>query len=436
MVAERGYDPWQASAAATHVRAPDATHGGTSFSLMGHSSTSFYGRNFDVSGSFSTWSARTGRDTWGGWSGWNWQDDAGSSRGSYGSWTTPEQGAEAAWTRGSPNAIRSFNPLGGGPSVAGQPSPSMENFFLTTAAKQATSGTFGPTGALPALSVGQGTSAGATPTLLGANNFASIGSAMMRTKAGLRPRIAPAGQVRQALDERTRRRDPIPWGEEPIRVSWDHPGRKVHSQGTNEIAVPMWDGLDPSKWPDVRTEILRWVTLTGTPIEVQGETLVATMTERAKLALKVYEPGDLLHNDGVEEVLGTLDEYFHEEADANPFDWDEASREPQKGPGWTLLSDTSPSGSSSGNSPAPPMGTGLACNRPAAFSSSTPGRSATLSIPKCSRKSSVVTHVSGRPGIRRLPLGLIQPASSNRSSVPRLRPTPLISSTSARVTGW
>ncbi len=141
--------------------------------------------------------------------------------------------------------------------------------------------------------------------------------------------------------------DPIPWGEEPIGVSWDHPERKVPSQGTNEIAVPTWDGLDPSKWPDVRTKILRWVTLTGTPIEVQGDTLVATTTERAKLALKVYVPGDLLHNDGVEEVLGTLDEYFHEEADANPFDWDEASRDQQNGPDWTPLSDTSPSGSSS-----------------------------------------------------------------------------------------
>ena len=148
---------------------------------------------------------------------------------------------------------------------------------------------------------------------------------MMRTKAGKRPKIAPAGHVRQALEERARRMDPIPWGEEPIGVSWDHNGREVYPRGANEIAVPTWDGLGPSKWPDVRTEILRWVTLTRTPIEEQGDTLVTKMTERAKLALKVYEPGDLLHYDGVEVVLGTLDEYFHKEADANLFDRLEAA---------------------------------------------------------------------------------------------------------------
>ena len=50
---------------------------------------------------------------------------------------------------------------------------------------------------------------------------------MMRTKAGKRPKIAPAGHVRQALEERARRMDPIPWGEDPIGVSWDHNGREV-----------------------------------------------------------------------------------------------------------------------------------------------------------------------------------------------------------------
>ncbi len=165
--------------------------------------------------------------------------------------------------------------------------------------------------------------AGATPTPLAAHNFESSGPAMakdlgwvplMRTKAGNRPKIAPAGHVRQALDERARRMDPIPWGEDPIGVSWDYNGREVWSRGANEIAVPAWDGLDPAEWPDVRTQILRWATLTRTPIEEQGDTLVARMTGRAELALTVYEPGDLLLYDGVEVVLGTSDEYRLEAA--------------------------------------------------------------------------------------------------------------------------
>ena len=43
--------------------------------------------------------------------------------------------------------------------------------------------------------------------------------------------------------------------------------------------------------------------------------------------------------------------------------------------------------------------------------------------------------VTGRPGVRRRPRGLIQPASSNVSNVPRLVATARISSISARVTG-
>ena len=53
-----------------------------------------------------------------------------------------------------------------------------------------------------------------------------------------------------------------------------------------------------------------------------------------------------------------------------------------------------------------------------------------------SRKAGVVTHVTGRPGLSRLPFGCTQPVSSNRSSVPLLTLTPRISSISARVTGW
>ncbi len=221
VVAERGFDPWQASAAATHVRAPEASHGGAASrdlsplgretASSGRASTSFYGQNFDAPGGSPTWSATTGRDEWRGWSGWNWQDDAasywptwrhtsGAPRGSYGGWTasqgdceaTPKRDHDVAWTLGSPIAIRSFNSPVGGPPAAGQPSPSTATFGTT------------PTGAQPALSVGQGTPAGGTPTLLGANNFDGGGLAMMRTKAGKRPNIAPAGHVRQALEERAR----------------------------------------------------------------------------------------------------------------------------------------------------------------------------------------------------------------------------------------
>ena len=48
----------------------------------------------------------------------------------------------------------------------------------------------------------------------------------------------------------------------------------------------------------------------------------------------------------------------------------------------------------------------------------------------------MVTQVTGRPGVSRRPLGMIQPASISTSSVPLLTMTPRISSISPRVTGW
>src|SRR5215469_18526944 len=75
-------------------------------------------------------------------------------------------------------------------------------------------------------------------------------------------------------------------------------------------------------------------------------------------------------------------------------------------------------------------------SRPVARSSSSPGRSFTLSRPKWTRNSRVVTHRSGRPGPVRRPFGRTQPTSISASIVPLAATTPRICSISARVTGW
>jgi hypothetical protein len=86
------------------------------------------------------------------------------------------------------------------------------------------------------------------------------------------------------------------------------------------VSFPKYDGIDPGAYPGVRQAIIRWITLTSTPLEEQAETLMTGMSGMAALALQGYEPGDLFGFEGIEVMLATLDDLCWEEADSDLYE--------------------------------------------------------------------------------------------------------------------